>query len=172
MKFKIQFVIEHEVGQEIKEVACLERDNSADLVSIGIALDEAKALLVSLQKEVISRQLTDYLAIKNKCPECEKPFRHKGKHSAVFRTLFGNLEFSSPRWFQCNCQTHRTRTFSPLSELLTDNCSPERLYLETKWASLISFDLAAHLFEDVFPTETHIQATTVRNHLHRVAKRV
>jgi hypothetical protein len=171
MKFKIQLVTEHETGQEIQELVCLERE-TAELASIGIALDEAKTLLVSLQKEVVSRQLADYLAVKNKCPECEKPFRHKGKHPAVFRTLFGNLEFSSPRWFQCSCQAHSTRTFSPLSELLTDNCSPERLYLETKWASLISFDLAANFFEDAFPIEAHIQATTVRNHLHRVAKRV
>lgn len=111
MKFKIQLVTEHETGQEIQELACLERE-TADLASIGIALDEAKTLLVSLQKEVVSRQLADYLAVKNKCPECEKPFRHKGKHPAVFRTLFGNLEFSSPRWFQCSCQAHSTRTFS------------------------------------------------------------
>jgi len=43
--------------------------------------------------------------------------------------------------------------------------------LETKWASLVSFDLAAQMFEDVLPIETHIQATSVRNHLQRVAKR-
>jgi hypothetical protein len=89
----------------------------------------------------------------------------------VFRTLFGNLEFPSPRWFQCTCQPHETRTFSPLAELLTEHCSPERLYLETKWASLVSFDLAAKMFEDVLPIETHIHATSVRNHLQRVAKR-
>jgi hypothetical protein len=55
--------------------------------------------------------------------------------------------------------------------LLMEHCSPERLYLETKWASLVSFDLAAQLFEDVLPIETHIHATSVRNHLQRVAKR-
>jgi hypothetical protein len=43
--------------------------------------------------------------------------------------------------------------------------------LETKWASLVSFDLAAQMLEDVLPTDTHFRATSVRNHLQRVAKR-
>jgi hypothetical protein len=45
------------------------------------------------------------------------------------------------------------------------------VYLETKWASLVSFDLAAQLFEDVLPIATRIHATSIRNHLQRVAKR-
>jgi hypothetical protein len=45
------------------------------------------------------------------------------------------------------------------------------LYLETKWASLVSFDLAAQMLGDVLPTDTHFRATSVRNHLQRVAKR-
>ena len=32
---------------------------------------------------------------------------------------------------------------SPLLRLLDEHVSPERLYLETKWGSLISFELAA-----------------------------
>jgi hypothetical protein len=128
-------------------------------------------LLAALQKQVVEQQVVAYLAHRNKCPHCAQSFRHKDQHPVVFRTLFGNLEFPSPRWFQCACQPHETRTFSPLAELLTEHCSPERLYLETKWASLVSFDLATKMFEDVLPIDTHIHATSVRNHLQRVAKR-
>ena len=49
--------------------------------------------------------------------------------------------------------------------------SPERLYLETKWASLISFELAAHLLKDTLPVAETVNAAGVRNHLHRVAER-
>ena len=49
--------------------------------------------------------------------------------------------------------------------------SPERLYLETKWASLISFELAAHLLKDALPVAETVNAASVRNHLHRVAER-
>jgi hypothetical protein len=35
----------------------------------------------------------------------------------------------------------------------------------------VSFDLAARMLEDVLPTDTHVCATSIRNHLQRVAKR-
>lgn len=101
--------------------------------------------LSTLQKQIVEQQLAAYLASQQKCPQCDQVFRHKDRHPIVFRTLFGNLKLHSPRWFQCSCQPHKPRTFTPLAELLTEHCSPERLYLETKWASLISFDLAAQL---------------------------
>ena len=170
MKFTIQLSTQTETGEAIQELAYLERETER-LGEGGISLAEAKALLAALQKQVVEQQVAAYLADRNKCPHCAQSFRHKDQHPVVFRTLFGNLEFPSPRWFQCACQPHETRTFSPLAELLTEHCSPERLYLETKWASLVSFDLAAKMFEDVLPIEAHIHATSVRNHLQRVAKR-
>ncbi len=142
MKFKIQLIIQGETGEKIQELSCLERENEG-LEEIGISLVEAKALLASLQKQVVDHPITDYLAVRQRCPLCSQAFRHKDQHLLVFRTLFGNLKFQSPRWFQCPCQSHKTRTFSPLAKLLTEHCTPERLYLETKWASLISFDLTA-----------------------------
>ena len=170
MKFKIQLITQHETGENIQILACLERE-AEGLEAIGITLAEAKTLLATLQKQVVEQQLAAYLTGHQRCPHCTQAFRHKDQHPVVFRTLFGNLAFPSPRWFHCTCQSHETRTFSPLGDLLTEHCSPERLYLETKWASLVSFDLAAQMFEDVLPIETHIRATSVRNHLQRVAKR-
>ncbi len=170
MKFTIQLMTQTETGKDIQELASLDRETEG-LEDIGITLAEAKALLVRLQKQVVEQQITTYLNTRNQCPHCAQAFRHKDQHSVIFRTLFGNLKFSSPRWFHCDCQPHESRTFSPLAELLTEHCSPERLYLETKWASLVSFDLAAKLFEDVLPIESQIHATSIRNHLQRVAKR-
>ena len=170
MKFKIQLLTQCETGEEIQELACLERETEG-LEEIGITLAEAKALLATLQRQVVEQQIAAYLAVRQRCPQCDQAFRHKDQHPVVFRTLFGNLGLPSPRWFQCDCQPNETRTFSPLADLLTEHCSPERLYLETKWASLVSFELAARLLEDVLPTATHIRATSVRNHLQRVAKR-
>jgi hypothetical protein len=134
MKFTIQLSTQTETGEAIQELACLERETEG-LEELGISLTEAKALLAALQKQVVEQQVAAYLADRNKCPHCAQSFRHKDQHPVVFRTLFGNLEFPSPRWFQCACQPHETRTFSPLAELLTEHCSPERLYLEAKWAS-------------------------------------
>ena len=124
MKFKIQLITQNEAGEAIQELACLERKTEG-VEDVGITLTEAKALLVNLQKQVVEQQMAAYLAVRCSCPHCAQAFRHKDQHPVVFRTLFGNLEFASPRWFQCTCQPHETRTFSPLAELLTEHCSPE-----------------------------------------------
>jgi hypothetical protein len=89
----------------------------------------------------------------------------------TFQTLFGNLELCSPRWNHCGCQPNPAKTFSPPLELLNEHVSPGRLYLETKWGSLISFELAADLLKDTLPVAETLNAATVRNHLHRVAER-
>jgi hypothetical protein len=43
--------------------------------------------------------------------------------------------------------------------------------LETKWGSLISCELAAHLLKDTRPVAETVNAASVRNHLDRVAER-
>jgi hypothetical protein len=81
------------------------------------------------------------------------------------------MKLKSPRWKHCGCNPHGAKTFSPLAELLTEHVSPERLYLETKWGSLIAFEPAASLLEDTLPIVETVSANTVRNHLHHVAQR-
>jgi hypothetical protein len=109
---------------------------------------EAKQLLAAIQTKIVERQVADYLETQRPCPRCGRIRGLNGSHPVKFQTLFGNLELRSPRWNHCGCQPNPAKTFSPLSELLKEHVSPERLYLETKWASLISFELTAHLLKD------------------------
>ena len=46
----------------------------------------------------------------------------------------------SPRLRQCPCQPHAIKTGSPLAELPPEHITPELLFLETKWAALVSYD--------------------------------
>src|SRR3954453_12699151 len=55
--------------------------------------------------------------------------------------------------------------------LFTEHTAPELLYLETRWASLMSFGLTAGLLKDVLPVDIRTNAATIRNHLHKVALR-
>src|SRR5687767_7970058 len=55
----------------------------------------------------------------------------------------------------------------PLTALFTGHTAPELLYLETRWASLVSYDLTAGLLKDVLPVDTRTNAATIRNHLHK-----
>ena len=60
------------------------------------------------------------------------------------RLLVPLLEFNRP---------HQTRTFSPLAEMLPEHTSPELLFLETKWASLMSYGMTSKLLQDVLPID-------------------
>jgi len=56
--------------------------------------------------------------------------------------------------------------------LLPDHIAPEMLWLETKWASLVSFGVTVDLLKDVLPIGARLNAETVRRHLGRVATRM
>ncbi|MEO7207690.1 MAG: ISKra4 family transposase [Steroidobacteraceae bacterium] len=49
---------------------------------------------------------------------------------------------------------------------------PERLYLESKWASLMSYGMTTRLLEDTLPLEGKIHVDSVRNHAYRSARRL
>jgi hypothetical protein len=146
----MQVVIESEAGQEVQQVACLERD-TARPEEIGLTLAEAKSLLAGLQEALVTEQVDRYMVAQRSCPDCGKALPQKGQHQITSHTLFGNLEVQSPRLFHCSCQPHETQSFSPLAELFTEHTAPERLYLETKWGSLISFAMTARLLAEVLP---------------------
>jgi hypothetical protein len=63
------------------------------------------------------------------------------------------------------------KTFSPLTRLFTEHTAPELVYLETKWASLVSYGLTADLLKDVLPIGNLANASTIRRTLHRIAAR-
>lgn len=60
---------------------------------------------------------------------------------------------SAKRFFNCECPNPMSiRTFSPLAQLLTERTAPELLYLETKFASLMSYGLTVNLFKEILPS--------------------
>ena len=78
---------------------------------------------------------------------------------------------SSPRFHRCGCHLADSGTISPLGERFTGYVASKFLYLETRWASLISFGLTVALLKDILPVAGTTNPKTVRQHLHRVANR-
>jgi hypothetical protein len=151
MKVKVQVVTITDDGQEtIKEIACVERQDLTP-ETFGLSLAEGKAVLQALQEVVVEWQMHAYLQQQRACPHCGKARRSKGVHHTVFRTVFGTLPVESPRLYQCGCQAHATTSFSPLAALLPERTTPDLLYLETKWAALMSYGLTVKLLQDVLP---------------------
>ncbi len=173
MKIRVQVIVESDngVGEVVQDIARLERGQLRP-EELGLTLTEAKGLLEGLQRTVIEQQIDEYSRQQSSCPLCGKQRLRKGAHTIVFRTIFGKIELSSPRLFHCQCQPQPTRSFSPLAELLVERMAPELLYLEAKFASLVSYGLSMKLFEEVLPIGAEINASTIRNHTLAVAERL
>jgi len=173
MKLRIQIVVEgdgHD-AEVLQEVAVLERGELRP-EDVGLTLAEAKELLHGVQRVLVARQVAEATAQQARCPACGQPHRHKGAHTIVVRSLFGTLQLPSPRRFHCPCRPRTTRTFSPLAALLPERTTPELRYLEAKFAGLVSYGLTAQLLDEVLPLGRTLHATTVRNHVHAVARRL
>lgn len=155
----------------ISDTEIIHLDKGHDrLATLGLSLGEAKALLNLLQERIVTAQAAAYVAGHRLCPICACRFQSKDRGRAVFRTAFGKVPLSSPRFDRCGCDPAQTRTFSSLTGLLTEHAAPVLLYLETKWASLVSFGMTIDLLKDVLPIASTASAATVRNHLHKVAE--
>lgn len=171
MRFIIKLAIEDGNGTETIEDIIHFNKGFDDKDMIGISLLESKQILKNLQSKIILSQSRKYIESKRKCAYCNKNQNINRYHSIQYRTLFGIVSLTGPRLSHCQCHGSKTKTFSPLSDWLYDKNSPELQYIETKWASLISFEQTANMLKDVLPVGETENAATVRNHLHNIAKR-
>jgi hypothetical protein len=172
VRCKIQVVVIADDGtEETRETGTVERKELKP-ETLGLTLAEGKAILKDIQRIVVQQQITTGLAACGQCPDCGRSRRRKGHHELSLRTVFGQLKVRSPRLYHCTCGPHGSSTFSPLAELLPDHTTPERLFLETKWASLMSYGMTAKLLEDVLPMDEPLNAFTIRRHVSEVAERL
>jgi hypothetical protein len=165
MKVKVRIIIEHDELEEphIEEIACLCR---GDLLpeTLGLTLDEGKEILANLQAAMVKYQADAYVEQQRYCPDCGKPHSNKGEHEIVWRSLFGKLRIHSPRFYSCTCRPRETKSFSPLAGHLPERSAPELLYLQTKWASLMSYGLTTDLLADTLPMQTYTRNIIVNTH--------
>jgi hypothetical protein len=172
MRIEIQLRIIGDDDSVISADEVLHLDKSDDrLEAVGLSFSDAKAVLAAIQERVVTAQAASFLARHRCCDRCDRALLSKGPGRIQFRTAFGTIPLNSPRFHRCRCQPSTSKTFSPLGELFTEHTAPELLYLETKWASLVSFDLTAQLLKEVLPIGSTANACTIRRHLHRVATR-
>src|SRR5947209_15772224 len=172
MRVKVQLVIGADDGgpETIHDVAMLEKDCQR-IEQLGLTLAEAKQLLTQLQQHMVAQQAAAFVTLCSQCDACGVPLQRKEETPRLLRTLFGTVLLTSPRLYHCRCQAHKTTTFRPLTALLTESTTPELLFLETKWASLLSYGMTARVLKDFLPVAETLNATTVHNHTLAVAQR-
>ncbi len=175
MKIRIQIAMEGNNGEfeRIENIVDLER-SLLQPETLGLTLAESKTVLQGIQECMVSEQVKEYMAQFNTCPDCGARRTKKGQHTLVYRTVFGKLNLISPRLYDCTChQPHQHRhSSSPLATWLKAHSSPELLYLETKFASLMSYGLSIRLLSEVLPIADEINATSMRRHQQQIAERI
>jgi hypothetical protein len=172
MHIQIQLRIVGDDNSVISEDEILHVNKGDDrLEAIGLSFNEAKAVLAGIQERVVTAQTASFLARHRCCDLCGSMLLSKGRNRIRFRTAFGTIALISPRFHRCSCQPATAKTFSPLTLLFTEHTAPELLYLETRWASLVSYGITTDLLTDVLPIGSTVDASTVRRHLHKIAAR-
>lgn len=168
MKFQIVLTVHTDDGSSTSEVITFEREYLSD-DTLGLSLDEAKSLLTQLQQQMVEQQVA---AFTDEVQTCSCGCRHalKGHHIIRYFTLFGELQLTSPRFYACSCQEHDFKSFSPLIQTLKQRTTPELLYLQSKWASLMSYGMTADLINDVLPITTN--DSTVYHRTQQIAQRL
>jgi hypothetical protein len=172
MKITVQLVVCGDDGHEetFTDVVVLEKACQR-IEHLGLTLAEAKQTLTALQQRLVEQQTGAFVAAQAQCDRCGTALGIKGYHTRTFRTLFGTVTLTSPRLYHCRCQRRKTTAFRPLNALLTDAVAPELLFMETKWASLVSYGLTAQALKDFLPVDAALNATTIQNHTLAVAQR-
>src|SRR5260221_14628247 len=145
MKVRVEVVcVSDDGGQQRRQVLTIERGELA-METLGMNLTEGKALLAGVQDFVVAQQAREDLERRAACPHCGRPHTSKESRNTAVKTIFGPVRVPNPRWNRCACQTLGPKTFRPMRTWLNGQTSPEMLYLETNWASLIPFARAADL---------------------------
>jgi hypothetical protein len=140
--------------------------------TLGLNLSEGKALLAGVQGLVVAQQVSEHLEQRRACPHCDGHYTSKGCRRHGHQHCFGRVEVLNPRWNRCPCQTDGAKTFRPMRTWVNGQTSPEMLYLETKWASLIPFARVADFLKEVLPVGDAVNQETIRAHLYVTAERI
>jgi hypothetical protein len=135
MRIQIQFRIIDDDNRVISEDEILHFDKGADrLEAIGLSFAEAKAVLAGIQERMVRAQAASFLERHRRYALCGCDLLSKGP----CRIRFCTIALVSPRFHRCLYQPSVTKSFSPLILLFTEHTAPELLYLETRWAPLVS----------------------------------
>jgi hypothetical protein len=158
-------------SEQHREVMTIESRELA-METLGLTLSEGKAMLACVQDALVAHQVQEHLSRCRVCPHCQRRYTSKDSGATLVSTVFGRVEVPNPRWNRCACQTDGPKTFRPMRTWLNGETSPEMLYLETKWASLIPFARVAEMLKEVLPVADTTNQETVRDHLYATAERI
>jgi hypothetical protein len=169
---RVEVVCINPDGSEQRQEVLTIEGRALAMETLGLNLSEGKALLAGVQDVMVAQQVEEHLARCRVCPHCQRRYTSKDSGATLISTVFGRVEVPNPRWNRCCCQTDGPKTFRPMRTWLNGETSPEMLYLEAKWASLMPFARVVDLLKEVLPVADTTNQETVRSHLYVTAERI
>ena len=170
VKFLVEITDDDNGTARIEEIATLSKETKG-AEDLGLTVSEGKAILAATQQRLVEHQVRVWTDARRCCALCGYRRRGNGSYPIIFKTLYGDVRLNSPRLHRCVCDPDGPSSISPLVMLIPQHISPERLYLETRWAALVPYAAAAELLADVLPINSGANATTIREHVLATAKR-
>ena len=168
----LQITAEDGTPEEIQEVVAFEKQTQRS-EQIGLSLAEGKAMLAEVQVPLVRAKVASWVEPHRSCDVCGTRRKSKGSYPLLFRTFYGDVPLQSPRLHRYPCKTEiAPAKSSPLPELSPDHVAQEKLYLESRWASLVPYAATAGLLGDVSPIASGANASALRQQTLRVAGRV
>src|SRR5580704_1533585 len=135
MKWTIKLVAEVVAGKPIEhEIAMIERPGEISPANVGLTIEEGKAILESLQNEVVTEQVQQHGVNIRPCPQCGSAFRTKGYYRSTLRSVYGKIGMRIRRLRGCSCSGSQARSFSALFTN-KNPITPELRYLTAKMAA-------------------------------------
>lgn len=172
MKWTVKLVAEAQLGTQVEqEVITIEREDLITPATVGLTIAEGKAIMESLQRQMVTAQVQRHGASIKCCSRCGKAFRTKGYYQSTLRSVYGKVPMRVRRLKGCSCTGAQQRSYSTIFTN-KNPITPELKYLTAKMAALMPFGKAADFLGELLPVSAQTTVNTVRNRTMKVGKRL
>src|SRR5271168_2278071 len=139
-----------------------------DIANLGLTLPEAKQLLASVQRAVVSGQADSHGLQRPCCPACSGKCHLKDWRGHRIGTLFGEVTVRLPR-FRCTaCNRIATSVGWP------SRCrsTPALDQLQAHLSALMTYRVAAGVLQHLLPVEASTSPETFRHHTLKIGEQL
>jgi hypothetical protein len=158
------------------DVRCLSTDlveiwrpeGLGEIANLGLTLPEAKQLLASVQRAVVSGQVDSHGLLRPCCRSCGGKCHLKDWRGHCVATLFGEVTVRLPRFLCTACNRTETNVCWPSQCRST----PELDQLQAHLSALMSYRVAAGVLQHLLPIDAGRSPETLRNHTLRIGERL
>jgi hypothetical protein len=134
-------------------------DGLADIAKLGLTLFEAKQLLASVQRAVVSGQADSHGLLRPDCRSCSGRCHVKDWRGHCIATLFGEVTVRLPRFLCTACNRTETGVCWP------SRCrsTPELDQLQAHLSALMTYRVAAGVLQHLLPVDAGRSPETLRS---------